>query len=219
MELERPPDDERFRVVIFGTEEQYDGFGRQYFGGHVEHTRGLYVPAVKLLLIRDETLTDQTFEILFHEAFHQFLDRYIPEAPIWVNEGLATYYGTARVTRNGLVFDRPRSEYFQIVRNAASARQVLPLDELMGYGRAEFYRRSPVPGMSTTRSLLAYSEAYSLVAYMLSEPKGAEHLRGYLRDLAGAGSPQDASDVTKRSFPAGLRQSMVGDWLAYVNRH
>jgi hypothetical protein len=30
-----------------------------------------------------------------HEGFHQYLDRMLPETPVWLNEGTAEYFETA----------------------------------------------------------------------------------------------------------------------------
>ena len=125
------PVDGAFKVVILATDADYREFGEAYFDGRAEHTRGLFVPSAELLLIRDEPASHQTYEVLFHEAFHQFAQRYVRIMPIWLNEGLATYYGTARPTKTGLVFDRPRSAYFGVIKNARAVGKLIPLDELM----------------------------------------------------------------------------------------
>lgn len=209
----------RFPVVILATADEYQAFGGKYFGGRVEHTRGLYVPSVKLLLIRDEADSAETYEVLFHEAFHQFMHHFVPAAPIWVNEGLATYYGTARVTSHGLAFDRPRSEYADLVASAASARQLIPLHPLMTADATEFYSGAEVEGVGCLKTQLCYAQSYTLVAYMLSEPEGADHLRRYLRELAAVKSPNEARAVTLKVFPEALLAPMVDAWLRYVNRH
>ena len=211
--------DDRFRVVIFTTDAEYKEFGSRYFGGRVEHTRGMYVSSAQLLFLRDEVLPAQTFRTLFHEAFHQFIDRHIPRVPTWLNEGLATYYGTVRVTPGGLVFDRPQSGFFQVVRNAVSARMLIPLDELMLSSRREFYSRAPVKGLSADRTTLSYAQSYTLVAYMLADPYGVEHLRRYLRELARAGTVAEVGAVTRQVFPDSLLSTMVPEWLTYVNRY
>jgi len=161
----------------------------------------------------------ETYEVLFHEAFHQFMHRHIPAAPVWVNEGLATYYGTARVTPQGLAFDRPRSEYADLVATAASAKRLIPLDDLMAAAPATFYSGEPIEGVSASRSMLSYAQSYTLVAYMLADPDGQQHLRKYLRELAAIETTAQAKQVTLKSFPPPLLSGMVTEWLQFVNRH
>lgn len=215
----RPDRKTRFKVVILATDAEYEEFAGAYFGDFAEHTRGLFISQVQLLVIRDEPASHQTYEILFHEAFHQFIHRYIPAVPIWLNEGLATYYGTARPTRSGLVFDRPRSAYFKVVRNGVDAKSLIPLRELMLFDHRAFYLPQPVEGLSVTRRVLAYAQAYTLITYILQDRPGQDHLRRHLRDLAGAATAADVRRITLRDFDDSLLDSMVPDWLAMVNRH
>lgn len=211
--------DRRFKVVVLSTGAEYQEFTQPYFGGRAEHTRGLFVPGAQLLIIRDEPASHETYEILFHEAFHQFVDRYIPAAPTWINEGLATYYGTARPTANGLVFDRPRTTFFDVVSSAADARQLIPLEELMQAAPNAFYARTPIKGLNFDRSTLHYAQSYTLVAYMLRDEAGRAHLGEYLRGLANARSPKDAHRVTRKSFPDSLLDATVKGWVEMVRRY
>ena len=84
---------DRFPVIIFAEGEEYELFGAKYFPSTLEHTRGVFLRSLKLLVIRDDSDSSQTYEVLFHEAFHQFAARFTPFIPTWANEGLATYYG------------------------------------------------------------------------------------------------------------------------------
>jgi len=216
----RPPPstDRRCVVVVLDTPAQYEEFTRAYFADRAEHTRGLFVAAAGLLVIRDEESAQETYEILFHEAFHQFVDRYVPLAPVWLNEGLATYYGTARPTQSGLVFDRPRTDFFRLVSAAADARSLVPFEELIKADAETFYARGAVEGIAADRAALHYAQSYTLLVHLLKDPQGREHLRGYVRKLAGARNAEEARRITAELFPAGLLAAMVNDWLAMVRR-
>lgn len=215
---DRRRDDDRFKVVIFDKQAEYNEFGAAYFGRGAEHTTGMFVGGVELLLICDARDVNETYGTLFHEAFHQFAAKYIPAAPMWLNEGLATYYGTARATRSGLVFDRPLSFFFRVVRDCASAGQLIPLSDLMGESRPSFYSGQPVKGTSHDHKTLAYAQSYTLIAYILSDSAGREHLREYLRELTKVKTDASALRVTQQSFPTSLLDAMVPKWLAKVNR-
>jgi len=208
----------RFKVVVFDSEQTYGEFTAAYFGGSAEHTRGLHVPDHELLVILDEADSDEPYEVLFHEAFHQFMQRYIAFAPIWINEGLATYYGTARVSAEGLVFDRPQTDFRFIVSAAADAGMLIPFDELMLSDRDAFYDRQPVPNVSFEHRALAYGQAYTLVDYMLSDAGGRNHLRAYLRKLAVSNSDAQSQKITRDHFPPNLLADMVEPWMKTVRK-
>ncbi len=210
---------DRFKVVVFADGPSYEQFTRSYFRGQAEHTRGLFVPGVDLLLIRDEPNSSETYEILFHEAFHQFVDRFIPHTPIWLNEGLATHYGTARPTSTGLAFDRPRNEYCRIVSSAASLARLIPFDEMFDADSHRFYNSEKIDGVDFDRRLLSYSQAYTLVAYMLFDEDGRLHIRNYMRKLAEAKSGKEAAAATREFFPPNLQERLVPAWLEFVRRH
>ncbi len=208
----------RFKVVILANKNDYDAFTAAYFGGRAEHTRGLFVKAFELLIIRDDADTSETYEVLFHEAFHQFVHRYVPMAPVWINEGLATYYGTARATPNGLVFDRPISWYFGAVAQARDIRQLVPLDKLMAANRVEFYDTTPIKGVRFDRRLLHYGQAYTLVAFMLQDKQGQTILQQYLIDLSKAKNRREVRRIAKKHYPEKLLKRITVPWLDFVNR-
>jgi hypothetical protein len=209
----------RFKVVILKNDQEYQSFVSKYFTGWSEHTRGLYVHRERLLLIRDEWVSRDTYDVLFHEAFHQFLHRYVAHPPIWIDEGLATYFGTARATPSGLVFDRPRSDLARVVASTAAARKLIPWRELMTASRDRFYSREPIEGIDFDRTTLAYAQSYTLVAFMLSDPGGRDLLRRYVRDLARATSVAKANEITRSAFPGGMLDGLVTEWLHFVNKH
>ena len=212
-----PSEDWRFKVTIFETAAQYQEFGQAYFGERAEHTAGMYVPAVKLLMISAAGSKEKTHRVLFHEAFHQFMHRHIPYAPLWVNEGLATYYGAARATRRGLAFDQRDDGYFRIVREVASARQLIPLHKLIISDPSEFYSHLGIDDIPYDWATVSYAQSYTLCAYMLSEPNARQHLRKYLRALAEAESTEEATLITRRHYTGGLLAAMIGKWLKFVH--
>ena len=209
---------ERFHVVVLATNEQYGEFGKAYFGTHAEHTRGLYVDSARLLLVSAAGTDEETYEVLFHEAFHQFLHRYVPAAPTWLHEGLATYYGTARPTKSGLVFDRHRWDYRSAVLEAANAGMLIALDQLVMLDGESFYRAEAVEGLGFSRRRLAYAQAYTLCRYLLSDKAARRHLRDYIRALAQAGSAADVKRITSESWSANLLRALSPQWLDSVRR-
>ncbi len=207
-----------FRVVILGSKKDYREFTRAYFGQFAEHTAGMFVPSVELLIILDDGRTEQTYQVLFHEAFHQFVHRYMPAAPIWLNEGLATHFGTARATGKGLIFNRPRTSYFNIVRNVAQSKKLIPIDKLVLMNRSDFYNQQRVPGLAYTQRTLAYAQAYTLVAYLVNAPQEREWLRKYIRSIASATSTRKVAEKTKTIFTRRVLDRLAPRWLTYVHQ-
>ncbi len=209
---------DRFSVIIFAKGDEYEQFGAKYFPAALEHTRGVFLRSLKLLVIRDDSDSSQTYEVLFHEAFHQFAHRFIPFIPTWANEGLATYYGHARPTTSGLRFDKPASSHFKVVQEARVAKALIPLEELMGMTQARFYRSDKIRNLNFTNRTLCYAQAYTVMSYILSDQAGADRLRNYLKDLAGAKSRSEANSISGRYFDAQMLEAITPQWLTYCQK-
>jgi hypothetical protein len=208
----------RFPVIIFGHRDEYLDFGQAYLGG-ADQSIGKYIPSCKLLLILDQGSLEDTYEILFHEAFHQFMHRYVQNPPVWLDEGLAVHYGYARPTASGLTFSRPPAGYWQLARKLVQKRQAIPLWDVVNANPREFYSPRVVDAPrfeNVTRSDIYYAQAYTLVHTLLSEPTGRERLRDYLRDLA-SDDGWNANRITREYFGPDVCEHMTRFWIEHVN--
>lgn len=211
-------DEARFRVLIFQTRKSYDEFARRQVGEQAEFTDGMFVPGLKLLLILHQGNSQETYETLFHEAFHQFLNRNAPNAPIWLNEGLATFFGSAQATRNGLVFNRPHRNYWRLCRKLIEKDMAPSIEELLSTGRATFYGNVPVKlsGFDDVRqSHIYYAESYTLIHLLLSDAEGKKRLREYLQDLSNPRRRSQAQ-ILDAHFDAAARGALFESWKRYV---
>ena len=208
----------RFRVIIFSMRKEYDDFGTAYLGGN-EFSIGKFVPSCDLLLILDQGNFADTYEVLFHEAFHQFMHRHVKNPPTWLDEGLATHYGYARPTRNSLTFSRPSALYWKLTRKLISKRQALPLTDVVGASHSAFYAMTPVDVSGyenvTTKSL-HYAEAYTLVHLLLSDAGGRKRLQDYVRALAESDGRNTAA-ITREYFGPDVCEYLTPHWIKHVN--
>ncbi len=204
----------RFPVIIFGRRDEYLDFGAAYLGGS-EQSIGQYIPSCKLLVILDQANLEDTYEILFHEAFHQFMDRYVKNPPVWLNEGLAVHYGYARPTASGLTFSRPPAVRWQLARRLIQKRQAVALWDIVNASHREFYSQMPV-FENVTRGDVHYTEAYTLVHTLLSDRTGRERLRNYLRDLANDDG-WNTDKITREYFGPDVCEHMTPFWIKHVN--
>lgn len=212
-------DEDRFRVIFFRDSNEYQSFGKAYLGGSTEHSDGMFVPALKSLLITDHEKAQDTYSLLFHEAFHQFISRHIANPPMWLNEGLATYYGAAKPTARGLDWSKPPKDYWWLCRRAIQFNTQIPVAELTRASRAQFYdtRVVKLPGTSDSliRRQLFYAEAYTLIHVLTRDNGGKMKLQNYIRDLArddGTG----VKEITDKHFDQRACAQLEKAWIAYV---
>jgi hypothetical protein len=207
-----------FRVLVFGTELEYREFGAEFLAVGSEHTTGQFIASVGALLIADQGNPDSTRPILFHEAFHQFMHRYIKDPPVWLNEGLATYYGSAEVGPGGLRIGQSSAGRWKLVRKLIEKGQALPLWDVVQAGRKEFYDRTPVKLSGyghLARRHLYYAEAFTLIHTLLADATGRERLRNYVRDLAHDAG-RNTARITEEYFGPAVCEHMTPYWIAHV---
>lgn len=219
---ERDPDADRFRVIIFTTMEEFAQFALKYLLLDMEHAGGCYIPQLKLLVILDRPDSQDTYGVLFHEAFHQFFHHYVARPPVWLDEGLATYFETARVTRSRVVFDQPHKHYWKICRKLLENEAAIPLAELIAADRATFYNLVPMNvsyrGRTIPRRLAYYAQAHTLVDMLQHDPQGRRHLQDYIRELA-ADDGRNTATITAKYFDEQICQALTASWQRHVRGH
>jgi hypothetical protein len=87
---ERPVD-----VCVFERKRDYDRFVHAVFGRDAFFTMGFYLPSHRLVVAD----LSKGLGNLRHELVHPLLRDAFPDLPDWLNEGVASLYGTARLHR------------------------------------------------------------------------------------------------------------------------
>ncbi len=122
--------------------------------------------------------------IIFHEYTHLLIRNTAHTVPVWLNEGIAEYYSTFRLTDEGrgAEIGRPVEQHVALLR-----RQMIPLPELLAVDQS-----SSLYNEGDRRSIF-YAESWALTHYLLTEqPNGAAAVNKYVADVA-AGRPPDSA--------------------------
>ncbi len=90
---------ERFPFYVFSTLEGY------HQAGGTEGSAGVFDPNQRrLMAFAGKQLDDETWRVIQHEGFHQFAHGVIRgNLPVWLNEGLAEYFGESQYTGETMV--------------------------------------------------------------------------------------------------------------------
>jgi tetratricopeptide (TPR) repeat protein len=144
----------------------------------------------------------ESSRIIFHEYTHLLVRQATRSLPLWLNEGLAEYYSTFRLTSDG----REAEVGVPIVPHVALLRrQFIPIAELVAVDQSSALYNE------TERRSIFYAEAWALTHFLLMErPNGAAAMNTYVADVA-AGRPAgqafaSAFGVTPAGMDAALRQ-------------
>jgi len=186
-------------VVIFRDDASYSPF-KPHRGGRVAAAvAGYFQPGTEADYITTTLEAGRDDATLLHEYAHLLFSNPLGRAPLWLKEGLAEYYGTARLT-NG----RRRLALGATARHRAQAlkgRALLPLGEMLEAGPDSALYQEP------ERRRLFYAQAWATVHYLMhgapGEAGGAGRPEQFARflELLAAGRP--AAEALRAAFGQG----------------
>ena len=145
----------RYKVFLFSGEagfKRYVADSAVLTGRAPEHAAGLYSPILKQLLIWNLPNRDEMMHTIRHEGFHQYLDRLLPDPPVWFNEGLATYFEPIPRPGGELKLDQARPDVVRALKDAT----LVPLQDFLRIRPKDFYATAP----------RSYAQAWLLVHMM-----------------------------------------------------
>lgn len=188
----------RFPVIVFETREQYVAWFVRVLGNPAlaGATGGVYVDLVKHLVFFKNKTFDDTQLVAWHEGFHQYLDYYVGDVPLWFNEGQAEYYGASRLDKTGKKLLVGQSEPWRIAPLDAMLKgdRLQPAQWLMRCSRGDFMRLTPKKPEETGAPVWTagdnYAASWALVHFCLEGDKKrwAPSLLTYFKALCDGAS-------------------------------
>lgn len=116
------------------------------------------------LIVRiDVGAGENPYEVLYHEYTHRLLALNFPRLPLWLNEGIAEFYGSSVIEGDDLTQGKPRPEAIMLLRSSP----LLPLDTLF-----EVDQTSPHYN-EQTRATIFYAQSWALIHYLILGDKQA----------------------------------------------
>jgi tetratricopeptide (TPR) repeat protein len=171
-------------VLVFKNEGSYKPFNPRGSAGYFQSGED-----VNYITLSAETRSaaDNPYAVIFHEYVHLLVKNNVsPNAPAWVNEGLAEFYSTLEITKDGKAADigRPISDHIYYLRQ----QKLLPLRTLFAVDHS-----SPHYNEQSKRGVF-YAQSWALVHYLMLGNKGQRQpqLNRYLALVGGGASQQDS---------------------------
>jgi hypothetical protein len=87
-------------VILFRDEESYEPFKPFRGGRAAAGVAGYFQPGKEADYITTTLEAGRDDSTLLHEYAHLLFNNHLGRAPLWLKEGLAEYYGTARLARD-----------------------------------------------------------------------------------------------------------------------
>jgi tetratricopeptide (TPR) repeat protein len=196
-------------IVIFPDDASYSPF-KPHLGGQVARgVAGYFQPGTDVNYItvaRDGDLARNPSTLL-HEYTHLLVNNHFRAAPLWLKEGLAEFYSTARLSPDGrrlTLGEAPERRPRELRR-----RELLPLPTLLALDQTSSTYADPA------QRGLFYAQSWALVHY-LSEARGGRGgaLARFIDLLAGGAKTEDA---LREAFGMSVAELETG-LAAYVRR-
>lgn len=138
----------------------------------------------ELMVNASKDIGDQVWHVMQHEGFHQFASKMIsPRLPIWVNEGMAEYFGEGIWTGDGMVCGLLPPARVKLVQDAITNKKLMDFDKMVAFSHAEW---------NANLRYENYTQAWSMI-HFLAHADGGKYqpaLVGFLKDVDGGTQPK-----------------------------
>lgn len=194
-------------VVLFRDEASFTPF-KPLYQGRPANVAGFFQPGedVNYIAISLDPNERDPFSTAFHEYVHLHLRDNVPGTPLWLNEGLAEFYGSMQFSGGEAVLGAPLNHYIRLLRD----QEMLPLSTLFTIAaNSPHYNEQEKSGVF-------YGQSWALVHYLMLGGSGnrQEQFKRFLQSVSRGDAPAKALED---SF--GMSVAAVEDELkAYVRR-
>ena len=176
-------------------------------------------------------VVQRTREILQHELTHFFVHAYYPQAPIWLNEGLAEYFSTLELDDGAAVLGRqPKGLRFWKndwhsenvdgeVRTSIPMSEALSVGTLLGMdvqafeGMSDADPHSPAGIKASQAMATHYASAWTLVHLLMTNRNYRPRFDAYRRRLLEGAAADTAWAETVGQLPLPALESAYTDSL------
>jgi len=193
-------------VVVFRDDASFEPF-KPLYQGKPANVAGYFQPGedVNYIAITLDPSVKDPFSTAFHEYIHVHVNESIPAAPLWLNEGLAEFYGSLQFTSGEAVLGTPLTYYLRLLRQ----QEPLPLTTLFSIGTSsEHYNEADKTG-------IFYGESWALVHYLMLSDRGTQEQFKRFLQLVTRG--ESSAKAIESAYGVTLA-SLEPDFRAYIRR-
>ncbi len=193
-------------VIIFRDDASFMPF-KPLYHGRPANVAGFFQPGadVNYIAISLDPGERDPYSTAFHEYVHLHLRDNVPNAPLWLNEGLAELYGSLQFSGTEALLGAPLAPYIRILRD----HELLPLETLFSIGtNSPHYNEQDKTG-------IFYGQSWALVHYLMLGDRGRqEQFKRFLQQVSRG---ENAAKAIEASFGITLAK-LEEDLRTYVRR-
>ncbi len=178
---------DKFKLFLHNSKQQYVAAGAP------DHSGGYFSPLSKQVVCFKYPNFDAGLAVLYHECFHQYLDTYLPNPPLWYNEGHAEFYGAFLYLpeRNGMQY-RPNGTRLPTAKQMIQRKMMMPLKDLVRMTNEQFYEEKKMAAN--------YAQAWAFIyfLYMYQNGRYKSYMKKYFKYMQKGLSYDECADKVFR---------------------
>ena len=166
-------------VFLFKSDRSFNPFKPQYLGKTKDDVAGYFQasPDGNYIALTSENGMDNAHEVIFHEYEHFVIRNNFPNAPVWLNEGLAEFFSTFTTSggEDKGALGAPIPQHILTLKE----RKLVPLETLLTVSQKSPYYNEP------GKAGIFYAESWALVHYLMlaNESKRQSQLTRFIGGL------------------------------------
>jgi Tfp pilus assembly protein PilF len=169
--------------------------------GHM-HPQGIYVPGEDrhYVAVQTNVETENPYQIVYHEYTHAIINLNFRGLPVWLNEGLAEFYGNSAILDKYVEVGKASPYHLQELQQ----EPLIQIDQLFTADEhSPFYNEA-------NHASMFYAESWAIVHYLMLDPDARKRqlLNTYLRQLESNGNSLEAAEKAfgdLKSFSAAMQ--------------
>jgi len=154
------------------------------------HPAGIYVPGEEkhYVALRLDTEGENPFHIVYHEYTHALLHLNFPPLPLWLDEGLAEFYGNTIIGDKDIQLGKVDQSHLYLLQQT----KLIPVETLLQVDHSSPYYNEK------NRASIFYAESWALVHYLMLDPdaRKQELLKHFLDAWNKSGNQVQAAQQT-----------------------
>jgi tetratricopeptide (TPR) repeat protein len=202
----------KLRIRLFAKKTDFDA----YLATVISSTRRNYVyvhysspERSELVAYQKDDLRDMVYTLM-SQGFIQFLKTYVPDAPLWLQEGTALYVANTHYRpEDGALVWKPNFGWLDTVRRLERDGGLIPFGDLITMTREQAAQRIDV----------FYPEAWALVHFLL-EADSRTYNRVFWDSVAVLNAASTLGEnsvaVARRAFAWLEPQTLAGDFRLFI---
>ncbi len=207
---------EHLGVYVFRTQRDYLDTLRTQFGINATGSGGMFFVSPNgsgLAFFVERLPLSRIHHVMQHEGFHQFANsRFGNDLPMWVNEGLAEFFGEAVVVGRTVVIGQSTPRVIGSLKNAIENQRYIRFLDLLTMSPQQWNARVQAGDAS-----IQYQQSWSMVQFLVygDNQRYQAAFESYLRRI-NAG--QDSVQAFIQAFGTSDVDEFETRWIEYAKQ-